>query len=172
MARIALPPDQDHFLYVMNKVGSPRLNKRLNDGWDAQYFNDSTVTPREREAARIRMAHHVGCASCIAFRAAHDLPAFSDQEIPEELYENIFNYRSWPGYTERERLIIEFAERYSDDYRGMVEDEELWTRLRASFSEVELADLCLLCGTWESATRMYHLLVGIDVACAVPAVAK
>src|SRR5262245_44268883 len=115
MARIALPEHEDVFTHVMTRLGSPRLNRRVTEGWEAQYDPDATtLTPREREAARIRSAYLVGCGSCIAFRAARDIPGFCDDEIPEGLYENVFAYRTWPGYSERERLIIEFTERYSE----------------------------------------------------------
>jgi alkylhydroperoxidase family enzyme len=165
--RIDVPEGQDIVMHVVTELGSPRLNQRLRDSWDVQYDNDSTLTPREREAARIRTAHLMGCAMCVEVRMGRDLAGFSDEPIPEDLYQNVFAYRTWEGYSVRERLAIEFAERYSTDYKSMAADEDFWEQLTANFTETELADLCLLCGTWESATKMYHLLIGLDVACAI-----
>src|SRR5829696_6517272 len=151
----------------MGKIGSPRLLESRTDSWLAQYLNDSSLTPRERESARIRSAHHVGCTNCVAFRAARDVPGFSDEPIPEELYENVFDYKTSPGYTERERLIIQFTERYILDHEELAADDAFWSRLKASFTDVELADLCLLVGMWDSSAKMYHLLVGINDGCSL-----
>jgi alkylhydroperoxidase family enzyme len=166
--RIEIPDDgRDIVMHVVTELGSPRLNQRLRESWVYQYDNDSTLTPREREAARIRTAHLMGCSMCIDVRMERDMPGFSPEPIPEDLYLNVFDYKTWPGYSTRERLAVEFAERYSTDYKGMAADEDFWGQLKENFTETELADLCLLCGTWESATKMYHLLVGLDVACAI-----
>lgn len=167
-SRIELPEGVNAFDYVVTQVGSPALQQRLKDSWKAQMLNDSTLTPREREAARIRSAYNIGCTNCVELRMARDLPGFSDEPIDEGVYENVFAYSTWPGYTTRERLIIEFVERHAEDYRALAEDDEFWTRLKDNFTDVELADLCLLCGTWDAATKMYHLLVGVDAACQVP----
>jgi alkylhydroperoxidase family enzyme len=167
MRRIRIPEGTDPVMHVVTELGSPRLNQRLRESWDVQYDNDSTLTPREREAARIRTAHLMGCSMCIGVRMGRDLPGFSPEPIPEELYLNVFDYATWPGYSTRERLAVEFAERYSLDYQYLAEDDEFWSRLQANFTEVEIADLCLLCGTWESATKMYHLLCGLEDSCAI-----
>lgn len=154
-------------MHVTTELGSPRLNARLRESWNVQYDNDSTLTPREREAARIRTAHLMGCTMCIGVRMGRDLPGFSPEPIPEELYLEVFEYRTSPVYSVRERLAVEFAERYSLDYKSLADDEDFWQQLQTNFTEVEIADLCLLCGTWESATKMFHLLVGLEVACAI-----
>ena len=57
MRRIRIPEGTDPVMHVVTELGSPRLNQRLRESWDVQYDNDSTLTPREREAARIRTAH-------------------------------------------------------------------------------------------------------------------
>lgn len=165
--RIEIPEGQDAVMHVVTELGSPRLNLRLRDSWDVQYENDSTLSPREREAARIRTAHLMGCSMCVDVRMGRDKPGFSPEPIPEDLYQKVFEYRTWEGYSARERLAIEFAERYFLDYRSMATDEGFWGQLKGNFTDTELADLCLLCGTWESAAKMYHLLVGLDVACAI-----
>jgi alkylhydroperoxidase family enzyme len=168
--RIEIPESEDAFAYVTEKLGSPMLRKTRIDAWLAQYISDSPLTPRERESARIRSAHYVGCGRCVAFRPARDMPGFSDEPIPEEFYENVFNYESWPGYSERERLILEFGERYTPDYEELAADEAFWTRLKASFSDVELGDLCILIGWWDWSVRMYHVLGGVKGGCVLPQV--
>ena len=52
----------------------------------------------------------------------------AQQGASEELYAHVAEYRSWPGYTDRERLAIEFAERFVVDHTNM--DDEFFGRLR------------------------------------------
>ena len=46
--------------------------------------------------------------------------------------------------TDRERLAAEFAQHFALDHLNMGDD--LWERLRAAFSDDELADLTMCCG--------------------------
>lgn len=165
--KIEIPEGQQMVMHIVTELGSPRLNQRLRESWDYQYDNDSTLTPREREAARIRTAHMMGCTMCIGVRMGRDKPGFSAEPIPEELYLEVFDYRTSPVYSTRERLCIEFAERYSLDHKSLADDEEFWDQMRLHFTETEWADLCLLCATWEQATKMFHILAGTEVSCAV-----
>ena len=169
MARITLPEGEDPVDVLTTKVGSPQLNARMVNGWAVQYSpGDTTLSLREREVARTVYSHLLGCAKCQATRLARDIPAFAGIDVPEELYENIFAPASWPGYSERERLIVEISERYAENYRDMIDDEPLWTRLKANFSDVELVDIFLLLATWDGSVRMHHLLVGMADGCATP----
>jgi alkylhydroperoxidase family enzyme len=96
------------------------------------------------------------------------MPGYSEGEIADEVYEHALEYKTWPGYTVRERLLIEFMERYMLDYRGVCADDEFWKQLKANLSEVEIADACMLAGHWECARRTIHLLLGIDEICDIP----
>jgi alkylhydroperoxidase family enzyme len=96
------------------------------------------------------------------------MPGYSDEQIPEEVYEHVLDYRTWHGYTERERLLVEFCERYMSDYQQLCFDDDFWGRLKACLTDVELGDLCLLAGHWELQRRMLHLLLGIEAACELP----
>ncbi len=165
--RIEIPEGQDMVMHIVTEMGSPRLNQRLRESWDYQYDNDSTLTPREREAARIRTAHLMGCTMCVDVRMGRDKPGFSPEPIPEELYTEVFDYQTSPVYSARERLCIEFAERYMLDYKDMADDEAFWDRMREHFTQQEWADLCLLCATWEQATKMFHILVGTNIGCSL-----
>jgi alkylhydroperoxidase family enzyme len=156
----------------MTKVGSLRLHQSKMESWHAQYLNDSTLTPREREAMRIRFTYIIGCSSCNVWRPAITLPGFAKEPIEEEFYENVLQYKTWPHYTERERLLIEFVERFAYDYLDLCQDDAFWGRLKSAFTEVELADMCILTGVWDSSTKMYHLLYGVGSDCTLPARAR
>lgn len=165
--RITLPEDANPVVYATMQVGSPKLTELRQTAFRVTYLNDSTLSPREREMIRMRAVYHTSCSLCSGTRAARDIPGYSDETIPEELYEHVMQWRTWPGYTERERLAIEFCERYLLDYQSMCGDEDLWARLDSSFSETEIGDLCLLCGHWDAAAKMFHLLLGLEDACDV-----
>jgi hypothetical protein len=81
---------------------------------------------------------------------------------------NRFNSFEWPGYTERERLLIEFSEPYMPDCQGICADEEFWKRVQAQFSDTEIGELCMLAGHWECSRTTLHLLLGMDEMDAIP----
>jgi len=166
--RVTLPEGEDPVVFTTRKIGSPKLVASRDQAFKTAYLNDSTLTPREREMIRMRAVYQASCSLCATTRAARDIAGYSDEAIPEELYENVLAWRTWPGYTDRERLVIEFCERYMLDYQGMCVDEDLWERLQAHFSETEIGDLCHLAGIWDASTKQFHLLVGMDDACEVP----
>ncbi|MBV8965978.1 MAG: carboxymuconolactone decarboxylase family protein, partial [Mycobacteriaceae bacterium] len=64
----------------------------------------------ERELARMRIAEINHCVACAGFRA----PSVRQAGIAPELYENVAAYATYPGYTPRQRLAIEFADRFAD----------------------------------------------------------
>jgi alkylhydroperoxidase family enzyme len=138
MARVAL----DESIAPINalaKLGTPALAAH-NDtkAWAAAYAT-STLTPREREAWRQRLAHYEGCEFCATIRTSSHQVA--GQDVPEAFYDNIFN-SDWEGYTQRERLIIETIERFAEDHESLRDDDDFWARMHESFSETEIVDLC------------------------------
>jgi alkylhydroperoxidase family enzyme len=167
--RVRIPEGEHPTLWTTRKLGSPRLIRSRDEANDAAYFNDSPLTPREREMIRMIFVYETDCNLCSETRATKDMPGYGDgEEIPEELYEHLHEFRTWPAYTDRERLLMEFCERYMRDYQDLSRDQAFWERLTTTFSEVELADLCLLAGHWEIQRRLLHLLIGVDQVCEIP----
>ena len=79
----------------------------------------------------------------------------------EELYEHVADAHEHEGYSDRERLAIEFAERFAIDHQGI--DDELFTRLRAAFGDDEIVDLTLCCAAFLGLGRTLAVL-GIEPA--------
>ena len=73
-------------------------------------YQQSILPADERELARMRIAQINDCVACSGFRA----PSVLDAGVAPELYDNVAAYASYPGYTPRQRLAIEFAERFAD----------------------------------------------------------
>lgn len=167
MRRIAVPDGVDPVAYVMTHIGSPRLLESRLQAREAQYLNDSALSPREREGMRTRFAYELGCSNCVDWRPATELSGFSSDVIEEGFYANIFD-PAWAGYSERERAAIQFADRFCSNFDDLVRNDQLWSILNTLFSEAELIDMVLLATSWDSLTRSYRLLVGEEAACATP----
>jgi AhpD family alkylhydroperoxidase len=126
----------------------------------ATAYHRSVLPVQEREVARMRVAQLNDCSACGGFRA----PSVVAAGVDEELYRHVEEYRTWPGYTERQRLAIEYAERFATDHRGI--DDELFARLRACFRDDEILDLSLCLAVYVGLGRVLEVL-GIDEACPV-----
>jgi len=121
-------------------------------------YTRSKLPAAEREAARMRIARLNACDACSTFRA----PSVVDAGVSEELYEHVDEWRTWPGYTARQRLAIEYAERFATDHRAI--DDELFTRLRGKFADDEILDLTLCCAVYLGLGRTLEVL-GITESC-------
>jgi AhpD family alkylhydroperoxidase len=117
-------------------------------------YRRSQLPAREREAARMRIAQLNDCVLCRDFRAGsaraagatEDLYAHVDQPDPDR-------------YTPRERLAIEFAERFTLEHQAM--DDAFFERLRGEFSDAEIVDLSVCCAAFLGLGRVLAVL-GID----------
>jgi alkylhydroperoxidase family enzyme len=131
-------------------------------------YSSSQLPQREFEAARFRVALVNGCARCQALRLARDLPGRADraEELPESFYEALGEWRDAPIFTERERLAIEFAERFATDHRALAEDDGFWDRMYDAFEDAEIVDLSLSVASFLGGGRFHHVL-GTDAVCPV-----
>ena len=123
-------------------------------------YQESILPAEERELARMRIAQINDCIACSDFRA----PSVLDAGIAAELYENVAAYATYPGYTARQRLAIEFAERFADDPATM--DDAFFGRLRGPFTDQEILDLTLCVAVFLGLGRTLAVL-GVDQSCAI-----
>jgi AhpD family alkylhydroperoxidase len=125
-------------------------------------YGRSLLPAAEREVARMRIAQLNDCSACSVFRA----PSVVAAGVTEDAYEHLHEYRTYSGYTERQRLAIEYAERFAVDHHGV--DDELFTRLRVRFTDAEILDLTLCLSVYLGLGRALEVLgieegSGIDV---------
>jgi AhpD family alkylhydroperoxidase len=106
-------------------------------------YQQSILPPDERELARMRIAQINDCVACSDFRAA---------------------YATYPGYTARQRLAIEFAERFANDHASI--DDAVFGRLRELFTDEEILDLTLCVAVFLGLGRSLTVL-GVDQSCAI-----
>jgi len=115
-------------------------------------YQRSKLPPLEREMARMRIAQLNDCSACATFRA----PSVVEADIPPEHYLHLDDYVTYPGYSDRQRLAIEYAQRFAADHRNM--DDDLFVRLRTHFADDEILDLTLCCAVFVGLGRTLEVL--------------
>jgi len=88
----------------------------------------------------------------------------AQQGLTEELYAHVAEYRDHPGYSEQERVAIEYAERFLLDHRNI--DDDLFRRLRSVFTDAEVLDLNVCIAVFLGLGRILKVL-GVDETCIV-----
>jgi alkylhydroperoxidase family enzyme len=139
-------------------------------------YRHSRLSLREFEGARARTAEINGCMVCQRFRAARDLGGMfsgsgtrgtvvDNGPAPDEaFYAAVNDWRTSPLFSERERLAIEFADRFGTEPKSLAADEAFWTRMRAGYADAEIADLANCVAAWVGLGRVAHVL-GFDEVC-------
>lgn len=118
-------------------------------------YGRSILPAAEREVARMRIAQLNACGACATFRA----PSARAAGVDEELYRHVEEFDRYPGFTTRQRLAIEFAERFATDHGAI--DDELFDRLRAGFTDAEILDLTMCVAVYLGLGRSLAVL-GIE----------
>jgi alkylhydroperoxidase family enzyme len=125
-------------------------------------YEQSIVPVRERELARMRIARINGCAICQQWRSTPGAAG----TVTEDEYTQVDSWRTAPSFSDRERLAVEYAERFALDHHTI--DDVFYDRMRAAgFSDPEILDLTVCIGGWIALGRTLHVL-GIDEACRLP----
>jgi AhpD family alkylhydroperoxidase len=158
MARIDIP-DGPGGEAAMVWTMRPEMG-RMVEQMISTVYQRSVLPASEREVARMRIAQLNACTACATFRA----PSVVAAGVSAELHEHVDEAASYAGYTPRQRLAIEYAERFATDHRGI--DDELFARLRSVFSDAEVLDLTMCAAVYVGLGRSLEVL-GIDSSCAV-----
>jgi AhpD family alkylhydroperoxidase len=111
----------------------------------ATAYQRSKLPAAEREPARMRIAQLNACDACATFRA----PSVIEAGVTEDVYAHLDEWRTWPGYSDRQRLAIEYAERFATDHRAI---------------DDEILDLTLCCAVFLGLGRTLEVL-GITDNC-------
>ena len=140
---------------------SPEIGKAMA-AYSHAVYNRNRLPMRVREIARIVIAHDNECVVCVNTRDA-DGPLAG---VDEDLYDHALQWRTWPGFTEQERLAAEFAHRFATEHTRLRDDEAFWQRCHEHFSDELLADLTLSCAMWVAMGRTLRTL-DIGQACRI-----
>jgi alkylhydroperoxidase family enzyme len=112
---------------------------------------------RLHELVRMRVAKMNRCTVCMDWRN----PRWCDDEA---LLAGVEQWDVTPGYTEAERVALEYAERFCADSSGFTDD--LLARLGQHLDPGEIVDLTLVVGKYLALGRFMQVL-GLDQACAL-----
>ena len=84
--------------------------------------------------------------------------------LSEELYGSVADWATYPGYTEGERIAIEYAERFAVDHTSL--DDAFFARMRRLYSDEQIMDIAICVGTWLMMGRIV-MVMDAGVACAL-----
>lgn len=132
---------------------SPELGGAIAKFTEAVYHR-GRLPLRVREIARMAIALDNECAVCENTRFS-DGPAAG---VDDELYAHVAEWRTWPGYSEQERVAAEFATRFANDHTSLRDDEDFWDRCKEQLSDELLTDLALSCALWLGMGRVLRTL--------------
>lgn len=142
-------------------VTSPELGTAMAKFSHAVY-EKNRLPMRTREAARIVIALANECVTCQNTRDTEG----EANGITEEFYDYAAQWRTWPGYSDDERIAMEFAHRFATDHTGLRDDEDFWARAKEHFDDALLTDLAISCAMWVGMGRMLSTL-DIGQACKI-----
>jgi alkylhydroperoxidase family enzyme len=158
--RIDLPPDKDPITWVWGEA-VPGIGPAAAR-FSGAVYERSTLSLREFEAARTRVAQINNCLFCLDWRTDR-----GGEKVDPSFYNQIEQWAESADLSARERLAAEYAERFAIDHLGLDIDDVFWTRMRASYSDAEVIELSMCIGSWIAFGRLNHVL-GIDAACVLP----
>jgi alkylhydroperoxidase family enzyme len=178
MLKIDVPAEKSHDPYGYAGANHATEIMAAAGAFSKAVYTHSQLSLREFEGARARTAEINGCIICQAFRAARDAPAMfaasgtrpprlvSDNgPAPDEaFYAAVNDWRTADLFSVRERLAIEFAERFAQEPKAIADDQDFWARAKANFSDGEIVDLAHSVAAWVGLGRVAHVL-GFDSVC-------
>jgi AhpD family alkylhydroperoxidase len=138
MARIEIPDGvgiERHRLWQL----SPDLGRSISAMGEA-VSTKTTLSPRLREIARMRIAQINGCHICLNTRS----DAAIELGLTDELYRLVDQYATTDEFTPAEKLAAEYAERFALDHTNI--DDAFWERMRAAFNPREIMELSVTIG--------------------------
>jgi alkylhydroperoxidase family enzyme len=159
--RVDLPADREPVTWLWGEA-VPDIGPAAAR-YSAAVYQHSTLSLREFEAARARIAQINHCGFCLDWRTERD-----GERVDEALYGQVEHWSGADGLSPRERLSAEYAERFAVDHLGLDDDEDFWVRMRSAYTDAELIELSMCIGSWIAFGRLNHVL-GIDAACVLPA---
>lgn len=178
MIRIDIPAEHaaDPYGYAARMHGRELMSTAGH--FSKAVYQHSILSLREFEGARSRIAQINGCIICQQFRAARDAASMfaangvrpdhlviDNGPAPDEaFYADVETWRTSALYSPREKVAIEFAERFAEEPKVIADDEDFWVRAHALFSDEEIVDLAHSVAAWLGLGRVAHVL-GFDSVC-------
>ncbi|NRB41623.1 MAG: carboxymuconolactone decarboxylase family protein [Pseudomonadales bacterium] len=126
----------------------------------AAIYEKSSLDKRVREAVRMRVAQINQCQLCLNFRFA-DLEAVG---IDEAFYNAVSDWKNSELFDARERLAIEYAERFCNAHMDI--DDGFFVGLNKAFSPTEVYELTTTIAGLLANGRILQVLQ-VEQSCAI-----
>ena len=159
--RVDIPEGKDPITWVWGEA-VPGIGPAAAR-FSAAVYDKSTLSLREFEAARTRIAQINECLFCLDWRTTRD-----DQQVDESFYSAVQGWASSPELSERERLAAGYAEKFAASHLALDDDGDFWARMHAAYTDPQIIELTMCVGSWIAFGRLNHVL-GIDAVCKLPA---
>ena len=82
--------------------------------------------------------------------------------LTEDLYANVADWQTYAGYTDAERIAIEYAEKFALDHTRL--DDTFFERMKKFYSDEEIMEISICVGTWLMMGRI-TMVMDVDVSC-------
>lgn len=155
MARIPLPPGDDPETTRALAL-RPAFQAVIADV--ERVMARSSLDKRMHELVRMRVAKLNRCTVCLSWRN----PTWCDDEA---LLAGVDQWDVTPGYTDAERVALEYAERFCADSAGITDD--VLSRLTEHFDPGEIVELTLVVGKYLAMGRFMQVLGFDQDACSL-----
>jgi alkylhydroperoxidase family enzyme len=163
MPRISLPPGETPESYRLFSL-QPALGKALA-GLSEAIYSQTLVDLRVREAVRMRIAHINECLLCVGFRFPQQAEQFAAQQIDEAFYAAIPQWRTSTLFSERERLAIEYAEKFAENHLSI--DDSFMAAVHEYYSDAEIFALTTIIAGLMANGRILQVLQVQQDTCAM-----
>jgi AhpD family alkylhydroperoxidase len=158
MSRISLP-EGDQLDVVKALTLRPEFAQAVGAMNSATFA--SSLDWRLHELVRMRIAVINGCTVCLSWRT----PQAVEAGVTEDLLLRVADWRERDGYTDAERVALEFTELFCGD--SLAIDDDLMARLSEQFDSGEIVELSLVIGKYLAQGRFMQVL-GLDQTCEIP----
>jgi AhpD family alkylhydroperoxidase len=140
-------------LNVMRALAhSPVLLRRVSSLGNAM-LNDLRLDPKRRELAVLQLFRVNRCA----YGFQQHVTIAKTVGVNDKQIANVGGYRTYPYYSDVERLVLEYAEVVTRDLHV---PDELFARLRMQFTDQEIVELTMVIAYWGMMSRF---LVALEI---------
>lgn len=107
-------------------------------------YEKTSLAPRVREIARLRVAVANGCPVCLNTRSPKaEADGLGENGVQDVIACSIGEAPEIEGLTEQERLAGEFADRFATDHHSI--DDAFMADVKRHFTDIEVIELTALC---------------------------
>ena len=86
----------------------------------------------------------------------------ADQGLSEADYDHVTDWATWSGYSDADRVAIEYAEKFAIDHLAL--DDAWFDRAREHYSDEQLHGMALMIGSWIALGRV-QTVFDVHVSC-------